>query len=255
MITHVIVHVIAGVSVIGHNTSNIVESLNSAWNPIQALHPLKIIDAIWSTVMKTIYNRYNRPQQSIELADIPLAKFRDRLRFSRRYTVFESGNGIYQVQVPDSGSKFTVDLSKRTCTCHNFYEYSGPCAYAITACRFKAVDPYTYFHFAYLTRSYRKTYQIPMKPISIEDLALDPDILPPKPCKLRGRPKTKRIRKNAWKRQERRCGNYRQTGHNTRRCTGLPAAKNGRGERARDWQAIDEDEGSGSDVIMVDTGS
>jgi hypothetical protein len=42
---------------------------------------------------------------------------------------------------------------------------------------------------------------------------------------------------------------------NIRRCTGLPVAKNSRGERARDWQAIDEDKGSGSDVIMVDTGS
>jgi hypothetical protein len=47
----------------------------------------------------------------------------------------------------------------------------------------------------------------------------------------------------------------RQTGHNARRCTSLPVPKNGRGERARDWQAIDEEEGSGSDVIMVDTGS
>jgi hypothetical protein len=31
-------------------------------------------------------------------------------------------------------------------------------------------------------------------------------------------------------------------------------AKNGRGERARDWQAIEIDESS-SDVIIVDTGS
>jgi hypothetical protein len=94
-----------------------------------------------------------------------------------------------------------------------------------------------------------------MKPISIENLALDPDLLPPKPCKLRGRPKTKRTRKNAWNRQERKCGNCRQTGHSARRCTDLPVAKYGRGERARDRQSIDEEEGSGSDVIIVDTGS
>jgi hypothetical protein len=94
-----------------------------------------------------------------------------------------------------------------------------------------------------------------MKLIFIEDLASDSDLLPPKPCKLRGRLNTNRIRKNTWKRQERRCGNCRQTSHNTRRCTGLPVAKNGGGERTRDWQAINEEEGSGSDVIMVDIGS
>jgi hypothetical protein len=126
---------------------------------------------------------------------------------------------------------------------------------SVTACRFETVDPYAYFYFAYSIRSYRKTYQITIKPISIEGLASDPDLLPPKPCKLRGWPKTNRIRKNAWKRQERRYRNCRQTGHNTRCCTGLPVAKNGRGERTRDWQATNEEEGSGSDVIMVDTGS
>jgi hypothetical protein len=165
-----------------------------------------MIDNIWSTVIKTIYDRYNRPQQSTELADVPLSKFRDRLKASHGYCVFESGNGIYQVQVPDSGSKFTVNLPKGTCTCNNFYKYSGPCAYVTTACRFEAVDPYAYFHFAYTVRSYPKTYYTPIQPISIEGLALDPDLLPPKPCKLRGRPKTKRIRKNAWSRQERKCG-------------------------------------------------
>ena len=208
--------------------------------------------------MKTIYNRYNRPQQSTELADVPLSKFKDRLKASHRYYIFESRNGIYQVQVPDSGSKFTVNLSEMTCTCHNFYEYSGPCAHAITACRFKAADPYTYFHFAYSVRSYRKTYYTPMKPISIEDLASDPDLHPPKLCKLRGRPKTKRVKKTAWNRQVRKCGNCRQPGHNTKRCTNLPVAKNGREERASDWQVINKEEDtqdSDSDVIMVDTGS
>ena len=83
-----------------------------------------------------------------------------------------------------------------TCTCHNFYKYSGPCAYIITAYRFKTVDLYTYFYFMYLVRSYRKTYYTSIKPISIEDLALDLDLLLPKLCKLCGRPKIKRVKKN-----------------------------------------------------------
>ena len=82
------------------------------------------------------------------------------------------------------------------CTCGNFFEYLGLCAHVITACKFETVDPYAYFHFVYSVRFYYKTYQSPIKPVLIEDLALDPNILPPKLCKLRGRPKTKRIRKN-----------------------------------------------------------
>ena len=91
-----------------------------------------------------------------------------------------------------------------------------------------------------------------MKLISIEDLALDSDILPPKLNKLRGRPKSKRIRKGTWNRQPRQCRNYKQIGHNIRSCIGIPSTKNGRGERVRDWQVIEIDENSSSDVIVVD---
>jgi len=93
-----------------------------------------------------------------------------------------------------------------------------------------------------------------MMPVSIEDLAPDPYVRPPKLGKLRGRPKTKRIRKGALNRQTRKCGNCKQTGHNTRRCTGLPVAKNGRRERARDWNVVEDDD-SISDVIIVDIGN
>ena len=60
------------------NTSNIVESLNSVWNPLRSLPPLKMVDAIWSAAMKTIYDRNRRPQQSTQLANI-LLKFKHRL--------------------------------------------------------------------------------------------------------------------------------------------------------------------------------
>ena len=130
----------------GHNTSNIVESLNSVWNPLRSLPPLKMVDAIWSATIKTIYDRNRRTQQSTQIADVLFLKFKDRLQSSYRYRVFESGNGVYQVQVPDSGSKFVVNLPQKTCTCTNFFEYLRPCTYAITACRFKIKDLYIYFN-------------------------------------------------------------------------------------------------------------
>lgn len=227
----------------GHLTSNIVESLNSAWGRIRFFQPLKMMDAIWSTTMETIYNRYRRPQQSTVLADTPLAKFKERQKASRRFHVFKSKEGVYQVQIPESGQKFTVELAENGCTCQNFWEYYGPCSHAIAACRYEATDPYEHFSKTYTVKYYRRTYEVAMPPLSIDNLPSDPKILPPLIVKKRGRPKEKRIRKGALKRKQTKCGNCLQLGHNKRRCVEQPA-RNGRAERARDWDTSDSDSNS-----------
>jgi hypothetical protein len=71
-------------------------------------------------------------------------------------------------------------------------------------------------------------------PILIKDLPSHPNIHPSKLIKLLKRPKTKRIRKGALNHQPKKCENYKQTGHNIKRYTGLSVAKNKREERARD---------------------
>ena len=136
----------------------------------------------------------------------------------------------------------------------NFHEYSGPYTHAIAACRFEAEDPYLYFHWAYGIRSYYKTYHNPMILVSIEGLASDTNIYSPKLSKLRGRLKTKRIRKGTWDYQIRKYRNCRQVGHNTRHCIGLPIAKNRYRERVCDWN-ITKDNNSVGNVIVVDIGS
>src|SRR5271168_3821632 len=99
-----------------------------------------MMDAIWSITMETFYNRYHRVQQSTVLADVPFAKFKERQQTSRRYQVFKSKVRVYQVQIPDSGQKYIVELAENGCSCRNFWEYHGPCAYTIVACRFEAID-------------------------------------------------------------------------------------------------------------------
>ena len=190
------------------------------------------MDAIWSTVMETIYNRYHRAQQSTVLADVPFAKFKECQQTSRRYRVFKSRVGVYQVQIPNSGRKYIVELAENSCSCRNFWEYHGPCAHAIAACRFEAEDPYEHFSNAYTLKSYRRTYEVAMPPLSIENLPSDPSILPPLIAKKRGRPRVKRIRKGALKRKQTKCTNCLQLGHNKRRCVAQPA-QNARAERAR----------------------
>ena len=94
----------------GIDTSNIIESLNGTWSEIRNLQPLKLIDEIYTAVMKTFYDRFHRPMKDPKLLDAILKLFQERQQWSRRYKVFQSGNGIFQVEVPDTGSKHVVDL-------------------------------------------------------------------------------------------------------------------------------------------------
>jgi hypothetical protein len=123
--------------------------------------------------MKTFHDRLHRPHNSSCLPNTVYLKFQDRLKSSRRYKAFESGNGVYQVQVSDSGRNFIVDLEKRVCDCGNFFEYKSPCTHAITACRYKQDDLYDYFNWTITLYLYRKTYKKAIPPISIENLQLD----------------------------------------------------------------------------------
>jgi hypothetical protein len=136
----------------GHNTSNIIESVNSSWGEIRQLPPLLPMDAIYSECMKMVYDRLHKPQKSPLLADIPMAKFQARLRTSQRYYVSPSSDGIYQVQIPDSGRKYIVNLAEKECDCGCFYEYQSPCTHGIAAAMYRAEDPLSFFYDAYSTR-------------------------------------------------------------------------------------------------------
>jgi hypothetical protein len=228
----------------GHDTSNIVESLNASWSDIRCLPPLQMMDAIYLEAMKTVYNRSTTKQRLQSISDIPIAKFQARMKTSRRYRVFPSGNGIGQVEDPESGRKWIVNLPENECDCTDFYEYQSPCSHAIAAARFSDIDPITLFDNHYSTRVYQKTYCRPLIPVSIENLVPDQNIKPPIIQKQAGRPKTKRIRKGAWQRKQTRCGNCLDWGHNRRRCTGQPASS-GRRERAHDW--LEEIQGAAED--------
>jgi hypothetical protein len=59
--------------------------------------PLQMMDAIYTTVMKMVHDRFYKPQKFEVIADVLITKFNNRLQASRRFQVFESGNGIYSV--------------------------------------------------------------------------------------------------------------------------------------------------------------
>ena len=165
--------------------------------------------------MKTVHDRFHRRQRLEHLADVPLAKFNERLQISRRYRVFESGNSIYQVELPNTGIKCVVNLKEGYCDCTNYKQYNSPCAYAITACRHATEDPYGYVDVRYRIEVYRKTYKHFILLINVENLTLKQGILPLEFKKQRGRPRTKRIRRGASKKKAiYHCRNCKGIDHN-----------------------------------------
>lgn len=126
-----------------------------------------MLDNIYTTVMKMVHDRFYEPQKFEVIADVPMRKFNERLQASWRFRVFESGNGIYQVQIPDTGVRHIVNLRTRCCSCTYFWDYSSPCTHAITALRHATEDPFSYFSKAYRVRTLRRTYQCFLKPYSV----------------------------------------------------------------------------------------
>ena len=53
--------------------------------------------------MRMVYHRFKEPRKSPLLANIFMAKFEARQTTAREFRVFESGNGIYQVEQTNSG--------------------------------------------------------------------------------------------------------------------------------------------------------
>ena len=94
----------------GHDTSNIIETINGSWSDLRQMPPLQAMDKIYLLTTKMVYDRFHRTQKSPYLANTPMAKFQARVQTSRRYQVLLSGNNLFQVQVPDSSKKYVVNL-------------------------------------------------------------------------------------------------------------------------------------------------
>jgi hypothetical protein len=81
----------------GHITSNIVESLNGTWKHLRHLPPLRLLDSIWSSIMKTFCKRHKRAQKSPDLTNHAKAGFEARYEKCRQYSAIPADKSIVQI--------------------------------------------------------------------------------------------------------------------------------------------------------------
>jgi hypothetical protein len=124
-------------------------------------------------MMQMVYQIYYKLYKNSVLCNVLYTKFQDRVKDSQRYQVIQSSTGVCQVQIPNTGIKYIVDLKERSCSYNNFFQYQGPCAHAIAACQYKAEDPFNHFDSTYKVRKFRRTHEVLITPISIENLDQD----------------------------------------------------------------------------------
>ncbi|KAL6223293.1 hypothetical protein ACLB2K_006680 [Fragaria x ananassa] len=93
------------------------------------------------------------------------------------------------------GSKYVVDLQKRTGSCKRWNLIGIPCKHAVSAIHLLREKPEDYIDACYLKNTYLATYFHTIQPINGMDLWMSYDevaILPPQYTRQPRRPKTKR---------------------------------------------------------------
>ena len=238
----------------GHDTSNIVEAVNSLWSEIRDFPPLQMLDHIWQWMMTEVFFKrvHIRPySDNPVLTNMAFKAYTFRAKNSDSYTVQPADNENFLVTTP-RGHRRRVSLPAvpwieeswtfacGSCDCRMYEEYRSPCSHAIAAINFIGKDPFDYFHPCWTRRWLLKTYGVPMSVITIDNLKERSDLKPPYKVKKSGRPRKQRIRNGPREHKEqRRCGNCRKFGHYRPHCPNQPYEKHGKAQRARDNE-VDE---------------
>jgi hypothetical protein len=68
----------------GQLTSNIVESMNRKWKAIRAMHSLRMLTTIWTSIMETFAHRGERNNVDSTLTDVAKKSFSRRYESSRK---------------------------------------------------------------------------------------------------------------------------------------------------------------------------
>jgi hypothetical protein len=237
----------------GHDTSNIVESTNSAWRDIRELPPLQLLNGIYQWCITTWYQRGQlrlAPGNST-LSNAAYQAYKHRELAARGFQVLPSSQTTFLVNTT-RGNQYIVSLPPTTlerlqgsCSCRKYDDFSAPCSHAIACILYLSRDPFHYFSKRYKWDISLRTYEAPIQPVIIQGLQVlvvpgsGDFIRPPFKKAKRGRPKIARIRANYGpEKRLYKCSVCLQSGHNRRVCPNQPV-EHGRAQRALDRLVVE----------------
>ena len=189
----------------GHDTSNIVESTNSAWREIRELPPLQLLNGIYQWCLTTWYQRLQLrlvPGNSV-LSNAAYQAYKHRESAARSFQVLPSSDTTFLVTTTQ-GAQYIVTLPPVTLD----RLIKDPALVENTTILLHLVLMllrvfYTLVEILFTTslRDYDwdislRTYKHPIQPVTIQGLQVLPGdfIRPPVKRAKRGRPKVARIR-------------------------------------------------------------
>ena len=234
----------------GHDTSNIVESTNSAWRDIRELPPLQLLNGIYQWCLTTWYQRLQvrLVAGNSVLSNAAYRGYKHRESAARGYQVLPSSDTTFLVTTTHATQYIVslppiteVDRLQGSCSCRKYDDFSAPCSHAIACILYLSRDPFQHFSRRYKWDISLRTYKDPIQPVLIQGLQVlaGDSIRPPVKKTKRGRPKIARIRANyGTEKRTYNCSVCLQSGHNRRICPNQPV-EHGRAQRAQDQLVVE----------------
>jgi len=145
----------------GHNTLNIVKSINLSWSAIRNLPPFQMLEKVYNWSMIEFYKRarVKVDEGNLCLTNRAFRAYQFQIKNAQSYIVLPSSDTEFLVETP-RGHSHQVILPKLPnildqgnfvcgeCSCQLYQEYQSPCSHALAAISFLGKPPLSYFHWS-----------------------------------------------------------------------------------------------------------
>ncbi|XP_050217252.1 uncharacterized protein LOC126668077 [Mercurialis annua] len=205
-------------------TSNLAESLNAA-----ILHARELPITSLLMHLHDLQQEYSYKNRNIAMNTVTTlttnhedALFQNYIH-SLKLQVKPSTKNI--ISVMENGKKYTVNMTKRTCTCKKFETDEIPCKHAVAVLNKDKIEPYEYCSKYYTKAAMLATYSETVYPLEREEWIIpeevkDQVVLPPQHRTRTGRPKNRRFTSHVERKGK--CGKCGHAGHNKKTCQNMP---------------------------------
>ena len=165
----------------GHDTSNIMESLNQVIKLNQELSVLELLDSLWHQTMEKWADHLVAVMRALGEGCWGTPFLEGKLMEQRLWacsnTMMPSSPTQAHVQQPNN-RVMLVDLEAGTCSCRRYQENGIPCGHAMTFIFATGQDLLVYLPPVLSAEVWQQSYATPMPPVDISELTVS-NCLPP----------------------------------------------------------------------------